>query len=397
LKEAQIHAEQALAPYQDDTLVYEVYVCRSVLADLLLDANQLGEAKAIFQILIELGEKQQYQIPLAMAYFGLAYISLYEKQVDSALELSRKSIALLEPAMMPQLYLDQHERAFVVCDMLYRQMPDNEFVEQVYITLAAQKPQVEPLVIEAPRTHVIEIRTLGNFRVLRNDVEINPKAFASAKGRDLLAYFVNFRYKSIPIERAMESLWPDGSGSHSAFHTALYRMRVALRDKEETEKYVLSEMGEYRLDSARFSIDVDQFNSLLKRARSANEENSATFFESALSLYKGEYLDSLYYDWLTLEREKLQRQYINAARDLSHLKENSGLIDEALHWMHQALHADPYQEIFHADLMRLLHRAGDRQQLIQHYQNLKIMLKDTFDSDPLPETRLLYERLMTEK
>lgn len=397
LEEAQTHAEQALAPYQGQNFIYEVYVCRSVLADLLLDRNQLEEAKAIFQILIKIGEKQQYRIPLAMAYFGLAYVLLREEQRNRALKLAQQSLILLEPTMMPQLYLDQHERALVLCDMLCRLLPENEFVEQVNKMLLAQKPQAQIVVIESPRSSVIEVKTLGTFRVFRNETEINPKAFASAKGRDLLAYFVTFRHKSIPIERAMESLWPDGSGSHSAFHTALYRMRVALRNEGETEKYVLSEMGEYRLDSARFSVDVDQFNSFLKRARSTTKENAAPFYEVALSLYQGEYFDSLYYDWLTLERESLQRDYVAAARDYASLKETQGVIDEALYWIRQALYIEPYQETLHVDLMRLLHRVGDRQQLLQHYQQLKTMLKEEFDSDPLPGTQTVYEKLMVEQ
>lgn len=396
MEEARKSAERALAPYHHQPDVYEVYVCRSVLADLLLDANQFQQAKSIFRILIELGEKQQYRIPLAMAYFGLAYILMRENQGEQALQYSQQSLALLEPTMMPQLYLDQQQRALVVYDTLHKFMPDNDFVEQVYTMLISQNPQATTLLIEPEQASIIKIKTLGTFRVFRNGQEIEAKAFASAKARDLLAYFLTFRHKSIPIDRAMEALWLDGSGSHSAFHTALYRMRGALRHTGETEKYILSEMGEYRLDSVRFSVDVDQFNSLLKQTRSATPDNASTFYEAALHLYEGEYLDSLYYDWLTLERERLQRNYISAAREYVSLKETLGLFDEGIYWLQKAIDYDPYQEALHVDMMRLLHRTGDRQKLIKHYQQLKTLLQDAFDSDPMPETQAVYKSLINQ-
>jgi ATP/maltotriose-dependent transcriptional regulator MalT len=394
MDEARQSAERALVPYHHQANVYEVYVCRSVLADLLLDVNQLEQAKSIFEVLIELGEKQQYRIPLAMAYFGLAYILMREEQQEQALQYSQQSLALLEPTHMPQLYLDQHQRALVVCDALYKLMPNNEFLEQVYTMLASQNPKSMTLVIEPVQSTLITVKTLGAFRVFRNGQEIEPKAFASAKARDLLAYFLTFRHKSIPIDRAMEALWADGSGSHSAFHTALYRMRGALRQAKETEKYILSEMGDYRLDSARFSLDVDQFNSFLKRTRGTTPDNASTYYEAALHLYEGEYLDSLYYDWLLLEREKLQRDYVTAAREYASLKESSDMFDEGIYWLQKAIEYDPYQEALHVDKMRLLHRIGDRQKLTQHYLQLKAMLQDAFGSEPMPETQAAYKNLI---
>ncbi|MDQ7027502.1 MAG: BTAD domain-containing putative transcriptional regulator [Anaerolineae bacterium] len=395
INEARHIAEHALAPYENEPIVYDVYVCRSVLADLLLDNNQLEEAKNIYRALINIGETVQYRVPLAMAYFGLAYILMREQQQEQAVHYSQQSLALLEPAMLHQLYLDQRERALLVCESLVQKMPDNTFIRQVYRQLTASSVQV-PMIIMENDTRT-RIQTLGSFKVWRHGHEIDAKSFASAKARDMLAYFVMMRHKSIALDRAIDALWEDGTGSISGFHTALYRMRGALRNKGEREKFILSEVGDYRLDVPQFDVDVDRFDTALKRARSVSSDAALTFYDTALSLYQGEYLDNLYYDWLTIERERIQRDYIAAVRDYSQLLLLQNQYDAVHQCVHQALAYAPYQEPLHILFMTALHHLGDHQAMMQHYQHLKTILRDVFNAEPAPETQAAYQKLILQR
>lgn len=394
ISEARQLAEQALSPYENQPVVYDIYVCRSVLADLLLDAHELEQAKQIYSSLIAIGETTQYRIPLAMAYFGLAYILMREENRTLAMQYSQESLKLLEPAMMHQLYLDQQERALIICEALVQHMPGNKFVQQVYHTLSESRPQAQLPQITITRPDLIEIKTLGHFNVLRDGLEIESKAFASAKARDLLAYFVTLRSKSVNLDRAIEAIWSDGTGSTSGFHTALYRVRAALRHKGEKEKFILSEVGEYRLDSARFNIDIDHFDSLLKRARSAEGQQAGGFYEQALELYQGDYLDNLYYEWAIVERERLQRNYLTAINKYSELLITDAQYKRASVWLHKALELEPYDEYLHVTYMKTLHQMGQQQNIIAHYQVLVELLDEAFDSDPMPETQSAYQQLL---
>ena len=158
----------------------------------------------------------------------------------------------------------------------------------------------------------IQVKTLGSMRVYQGEQEIDPRLWVSIKARDLLAYFVTFRHESIPLDRALEALWTEPDrGSKTAFHTALYRLRKALRVAQELAKYVLVEAGDYRLDLARFEVDVDMFDKLYKQAQRAHGSEAVECYQSALDLYDGEYLNNLYYDWLLPERVRLTEAYVS--------------------------------------------------------------------------------------
>lgn len=395
--EAQDIVREALAPTDDQSYVYDVYVGHSVLADMLLDSNQLIEAKAIFNKLISIGEITQYRIPLAMAYFGLAYIMLQEQQQEQALTYSQQSIALLEPSMMHQLYLDQQQRALVICRQLVQHIPENTFVHQVYESLSATIEQ-SPETIIIVSSDVIQVQTLGTLRIFRNHREIEPKAFASAKARDLLAYFITLRSKSVNIERAVSNIWEDDTGSVSAFHTALYRLRGALRPKGNKDKFILSEVGEYRLDGTKFDIDVVQFDTLLQRVKhEADAEQQATLLETALGLYQGTYLDRLYYEWIIVERERLERQYLQAIDAYCDLLNTDKQYQTVASWQSKALEINPYDESLHIHYMQTLSHLNNQQRLIEHYQHLRHLLSNAFDSEPMPQTQTAYQRLLNYK
>ena len=76
LDEARQLVESALWSYTGNLDTYDVYVCRSVLADIALEKDNLLEAERLYRPLIQTGVKHQFRIPLAMVYFGLAFIYL---------------------------------------------------------------------------------------------------------------------------------------------------------------------------------------------------------------------------------------------------------------------------------------------------------------------------------
>lgn len=394
IEEAQRVASSAFESEHDQPYAYDVYVCHSVLADMLLESNQLVEAKSIFNKLISIGEITQYRIPLAMAYFGLAYIMLQEKDKEQALAYSQQSIALLEPSMMHQLYLDQRQRALVICQQLVQHIPDNSFVHQVYNALSSTI-QIPADTVTVIQSDLLKVKTFGGFTVYRNNQIIEPKTFASAKARDTLAYFITLGTKSVSIDRAVNDLWDDDKGSVSAFHTAVYRIRVALRTDDSREKYVLSEVGEYRLDHTKFDIDVLQFDSLWERTRHTKvNQQQIDLLETALDLYQGVYLDNLYYEWAFRERERLEQQYLQMIDLYCSLLRADAQYQQLATWQEKALNLDPYNESLHVNYMQTLGHLQHRAKLVDHYQQLKQVLADAFDAEPMPETQEVYRRLV---
>jgi LuxR family maltose regulon positive regulatory protein len=240
------------------------------------------------------------------------------------------------------------------------------------------------------------VRCLGNFKVMVGGQELTQERWVSAKARDLLAYFVTFRGERIPADQAFEAIWSEKPGRGiTAFHTALTRLRNALRTSEPTPRFVLVEAGEYHLDSARFNIDVDEFDSALANARAAsNDELAARWLETAVGLYQGEYLGNLYYDWLFPERRRLSQEYLGSLRQLAEYHFACERYTRALDLLHRALRLDNLLEDLHCQVMRVYAALGDRAGLMRQYQELNDVLAGEMGIEPLPTTKKMYDRLL---
>jgi hypothetical protein len=168
-----------------------------VLADVALENQQLEKAEALYTELVETGERRNFRIPLAMVYFGLAYIHLETQRGESGLDYARKALHLIEASRVFQLFLDQGNRLRVVTGALVRAAEKSPFLERVLENL----PEDRPATIVLP-DHAIRVQCFGNFRVRVDGQEVSQERWVSAKARDLLAYFVTMRGEQAPVDKA---------------------------------------------------------------------------------------------------------------------------------------------------------------------------------------------------
>lgn len=390
IEEARQLAEGALWSYTGNPDTYEAYVCRSVLADVALENRQLDKAERLYAELVEVGERRQFRIPLAMVYFGLAYIHLETKRPESGLEYARKALRLIEASRAFQLFLDQGVRSQVVSEALIRAGEKSPFLERVLENLPEKSLQV------LQNHYSIQVQCFGNFRVLLNGEEVSQERWVSAKARDLLAYFVTMRGEKIPADKAFDAIWGDKEHtSRTAFYTALSRLRNALKAGDDSPRLILVEVGEYWLDSARFSIDVDEFNAAMSKARSAiNSEAAAEWYERAMTFYRGEYLQNLYYDWVFPERRRLAHAYFNALQELATYHLSVQAPAKAIEYLEKALPLDALNEDLYSLCMRAYAALGDRSGVARTYAQLQQILLAELNTKPLASTTHLYHELM---
>jgi LuxR family maltose regulon positive regulatory protein len=386
-------AEGALWVYTGSPDSYEAFVCRSVLADVALEKVQLSRAEALYNNILEIGTRRQFRIPLALVHFGLSYIHLVTDRPESGLAHAQEALRLIEPTKAFQLFIDQGERSRVVCQALLEAGSQSEFIQRVIEHLPG-KNKMPSIVISSPS--VVHVRCMGDFQVVLGRIEISQDRWISSKARDLLAFFITFRNERIPAERAFDAIWAEKPGRGlTAFHTALSRLRSALRTDEASPRLILVESGEYRLDGAHFSIDIEEFDSSLAKAHAiSDDETSAHYFEQAVNLYRGEYLHNLYYDWLFPERRRLTQAYLSALRSLADFHYANTRYTNALELLNRALWLDNLQEDLHCQLMRVYAALGDRAGLVRQYQELSEILKAEMNLEPLAATRSLYDRLV---
>ncbi|MBI3359679.1 MAG: tetratricopeptide repeat protein, partial [Chloroflexi bacterium] len=390
--EARKLAEGVLQLYAGRPDTYEMCVCRSLFADLLLDLGELAAARAAFAALVGPCERGQFRIPLAMVYFALAYLDLCQDK-PTAREWIEKSLGIIAPTGAVQLWVDQGKRAKRICQTARQAGLYPEFVEVVLARLPRRGPP--PTARPKPATRVeavLKVKTLGGFRVACGGKDFTPAL--AGRGRDLLAYFFTFRREAIPLERVVEALWPEAvpERGRAAFHTALYRLRGALREAGGPDaNYIAAEFGDYRLERELFDLDADEFEAACARARTARTVEA---FERAVALYRGDFLDNLYADWCAAERDRLHHLYLAVLAELAavHLeKENCA---DALTAYQRLLAADPLREDVHREVLRLYHRLGNRPALIRHYETFAELLRSELGVGPMPETQTLYAQLI---
>ena len=266
------------------------------------------------------------------------------------------------------------------------------FLERVLENL----PGKQTAQVSIQNGYSIQVQCFGNFRVLLNGKEVSQERWVSAKARDLLAYFVTMRGEKIPADKVFDAIWGEKERtSRTAFHTALSRLRNALRVREDSPRLILVEVGEYRLDSARFTIDVDEFDSALAKARVApNAKNRAEWYERATSLYRGEYMQNLYYEWVFPERRRLTQSYLGALQELAlyHLSAQSP--KQAIEYIEKAIPLDQLNEDLYCQGMRAYSALNDRTNLSRLFTGLKLILQNELNTTPLPETTRLYKAMM---
>ncbi len=392
-------ASEALWAFDGGPVGYEVYVCRSVLADTHLSAGRLDEAQRIYAELVEIGEERQYRIPLALVYFGLAYIAL-ERGEAGGVELAERAFDMLAPSHAWRLVVDQGQRAERVLAAVRPVRPADPFVQRVTAALGRRRVEDGPGTAHAGGGETghadVEVRLLGELRVLVNGEALPARAFTSSKARDLLAYLVARRDETVTLEGALADLWPDEpTRAKTALHTALYRLRKALqRGPDDTTRFVLVEVGRYRLDTARFDVDVDRFESLTSQAREAPVARQVELLRQAVAMVRGEVMAGLDYAWAAPLRMRLTESVANALHRLGELLLATEQAQEARDVALRYAQFDPFDERAYLLSMRAQKALGDLVGVEQTYRRLVELLKSELGVQPTAETERQYRDLL---
>jgi LuxR family maltose regulon positive regulatory protein len=169
-----------------------------------------------------------------------------------------------------------------------------------------------------------------------------------------------------------------------------------LRNEGQAIQYILVEAGEYWLDAARFSVDVDAFDAALAKARNMSGEEAAHWEEQAVNLYHSQYMENLYYDWVMPERNRLEQAYLSVLQRLASHKLSKGDHAAALDLLKRGLHADPLAENIHCQVLRVYSAAKDKSALIRHFRTMSELLQAELGTQPMLSTSRLYQELLGE-
>jgi DNA-binding SARP family transcriptional activator len=235
----------------------------------------------------------------------------------------------------------------------------------------------------------LEIKLFGNPRLFLNGQLV---ANIRRKNRALIFYLAAH---TLPLtrENLLTFFWPvhERAAAQQILRTMIHDLRKHLRGTFQSDSETLAL-------AQGTSVDLNEFSAGIKAA-AADPQMLIT----VLSLYQGDFLEGFsladspqFDDWAVVEREHYRLIAIRGFADLARFHGSNRNFQAGLDAIRRALAFNPLQEDLQQEFMRLLYLSGDRTGVIRQYDAFRKMLNDEMSVRPMPETRALYDAIITD-
>ncbi|HWN97860.1 MAG TPA: BTAD domain-containing putative transcriptional regulator, partial [Blastocatellia bacterium] len=251
----------------------------------------------------------------------------------------------------------------------------------------------------------LTVNMLGPIEVYRNQAEPSREdAWRLSKSLHILCHIASRRNHRATKDSLVDIFWPDSDADTIAknFHPMISHVRKALnRDQVIKKDFILYREGAYLLNPQyRYQFDTEELERLLadakEKRRSGDSKDAARVTAQAVALYRGDFLEDLYYDWAEELRSYYRDLYLEALKELASYYAELGDHDLVIRYAQTILQRDPYREDVHCQLMEALVRMGNRAAAIEQFDRLRKMLRTELGVAPLPATVTKYDSLIND-
>jgi DNA-binding SARP family transcriptional activator len=236
-------------------------------------------------------------------------------------------------------------------------------------------------------SEILTVRCLGPLAVSRGGRDIGKWRDST---RQLLAYLVAHPH-GVSKDRLIDDLLPrlDFAKADADLTRMVFYLRRKIADRHS--KYVVRDGGTIRLDLTNLWTDVGTFNSLIAAAEGTDRHNAISLLQQALdpSLYRGEFCEDRYYDWLESVRLEYREKFLLGSMKLATLLGESDQFQDALSVLNRAITIDPTREDVYSKAITLAGDFGEVSVAQRYFQNLKTVLSEQLDVDPSSEIEQL--------
>jgi DNA-binding SARP family transcriptional activator len=197
----------------------------------------------------------------------------------------------------------------------------------------------------------------------------------------------------------MDLFWPDADPetARNNLNVAIHAIRRALRGVTDCP-VILYRNGAYSIaPDMQIWLDVEEFERLVnagQRVESRNQSAAVSEYESAISIYQGDFLeDTPYEGWTVLTRESLRMAYLNTLDSVSRIYFSQQRYAACIMACQHILERDRCREDAHCMLMRCYNRQGQDHMALRQYQACMEALRLELDVAPAPTTTRLYQQI----
>ncbi len=306
----------------------------------------------------------------------------------------------------PYWYAYWSEHGRTVSKYIGVSLPAEVVASREAIDESHQEPR--PLTSSTGSDPVLRVYLLGQFRVerwVKNEWKVvDSSTWQRRRARALLGCLLSTPTRRLGREQVMEQLWPglDISVASNRLNGAVHELRQIL--EPDLQRPASSSMLRLEHDILELAdntviwLDAERFEHLLKEAYALDiqraPEQVERLLEEAEAMYSGGYLlEELYAEWTAHRRDALQRCWIGLLLQLAKLRAERGAHVSAIETLDRLRVADPTNETALQALMRLLTQLDRRGEALYIYRQHVAIMRREYESEPLAETRALYEFL----
>lgn len=243
------------------------------------------------------------------------------------------------------------------------------------------------------------VQMFGDFTLTYADKHVSCQGSRSKLIWNILAYLLVHRGEFVPAEELISILWKHEKNDNpaSAMRTAIHRARTMLNDLvgESSVQFLIYKNGGYMWNpDVQTVVDVDTFEELASSVSGNKDEITACL--AALDVYKGKFLSAQASELWVMPLQTYYHNLYEALVDgIVPLLEAQGRHGECIQVCNRALVIDAYSERIYQHLMRSLLAEGDRQNVIQTYEQMSKLFLSTFGVMPDQESRALYREALS--
>ncbi|MCB0034571.1 MAG: winged helix-turn-helix domain-containing protein, partial [Anaerolineales bacterium] len=236
----------------------------------------------------------------------------------------------------------------------------------------------------------------------------------SRKQLALLAYLATEYAIAHSRESLVALLWPEvaPTTAQNNLRVTLSRLRKLATKLTPTEPdrppLLITDRHTVQIDAAWIEdADTNQFNQLLVRTRRhahpsrSQCDHCQTLLRQAVLLYQGEFLEGFglndcdtFEEWLSVERERLQRLVLDAYADLATYAEHNNDLAAAHDAAQRQIELDPLRESAYQQQMRILTKLGKRNAALTLFEHYRTLLRNELGIDPQLETLTLHAEIL---
>ncbi|MBX3168825.1 MAG: response regulator [Candidatus Eremiobacteraeota bacterium] len=320
----------------------------------------------------ELAEVVDWLVPLALEHYARAPEARYARILGALVASHSRSVL----AGLDELSPPARAALVEICGNA-KGIPA-ELAER----LGSKAPQ------EAPESASwLRIFFLGKFDVYRGGERIPENLWKTQKAKQLLGFLALRRQVSDDV--AMEHFWPgDMVKGKRSLATALTMIRGALRpeDGRPAPELFHRAQGMLALEAREVWHDVEEFESLYRQARSADEggdtERAVAAYRRLVQIYRGPFMEGCYLDWALAERSRLEQMAVDSMTRLAQLYQLQGRPRESAECAEKALLLIPESQDLHLLLMRAHMALGRPDQAVRQYEVCRKILDRELGIEP---------------